>query len=57
VLIVVAEAARHHRLEEAALLSVVLFAGAVIGRLLLRDFRAHPANFPDPSPAQSSGSR
>ena len=54
-LIVVVEAARHHRLEEAALLSVVLLAGAVIGRLLLRDFRAHPANFPDPSPAQGLG--
>jgi hypothetical protein len=54
-LIVVVEAARHHRFDEAAMLGGVLLAGVLIGRLLVRDFRAHPANFPGPSPAQGLG--
>lgn len=54
-LIVVVEAARHHRFDEATMLGGVLLAGVLIGRLLVRDFRAHPSNFPEPSPAQGLG--
>ncbi len=54
-LIVLIEAARHHGPGEAALLATVLLAGALAGRRLLRDLRAHPSNFPDPSPAQGLG--
>jgi len=50
-LIVFVEAARHHRPVELAILSVLLASIALIGRLLLRDFRAHPAGFPAPAPA------
>lgn len=37
---------RHHAPAEAALLVGTLAAAALIGRWLLRDFLAHPANFP-----------
>jgi hypothetical protein len=47
-LILVVEGARHHRRQEAAL----LVAGARAARWLARDLRAHPANFPAPSPSQ-----
>jgi hypothetical protein len=43
--------ARHHRPDEATLLVALLLASVVAGRWLLRDFRAHPANFPDPAPS------
>jgi hypothetical protein len=51
-LILVVETARHHRAAEAALLAALLVSGALAARRLARDLRAHPANFPDPSPAQ-----
>ena len=51
-LILVVEAARHHRPQEAALLVALLVAGVAAARWLARDFRAHPANFPEPSPSQ-----
>jgi hypothetical protein len=51
-LIVVVEIARHHRAAEAALLVGLLAATALAGRWLARDFRAHPANFPEPTPSQ-----
>lgn len=51
-LILVVETTRHHRFEEAALLATLLVAGALAARRLARDLRAHPANFPDPSPSQ-----
>ena len=50
-LIVVVEAARHHDASELALLAAVLVAGALAARWLARDLRAHPANFPDPTPS------
>jgi hypothetical protein len=50
-LIVVVEAVRHHRPQEAALLGALLLGGALAARWLARDFRAHPANFPDPTPS------
>jgi hypothetical protein len=50
-LIVVVEAVRHHRPQEAALLGALLLAGALAARWLARDFRAHPTNFPDPTPS------
>ena len=51
-LILVVETARHHRAEEAALLAALFVTGALAARRLARDLRAHPANFPDPSPSQ-----
>jgi hypothetical protein len=52
-LILVVEGARHHRAQEAALLAALLAVAALAARWLARDLRAHPANFPDPSPSQS----
>jgi hypothetical protein len=54
-LIVVIEGARHHDPREAALLIGLLGAATLAGRWLLRDLRAHPANFPEPTPAQGLG--
>jgi hypothetical protein len=51
-LIVVGEGVRHHRPQEAALLAALVVIGALAARWLARDLRAHPANFPDPSPSQ-----
>ena len=50
-LVLVAVGARHHSLPEAALLLGSLAVALATGRLLLRDFRRQPANFPEPSPA------
>ena len=50
-IIVLVESTRHHRAEEAAILIAILAAGVVAARSLARDFRAHPANFPTPTPA------
>jgi hypothetical protein len=49
---VLVEAVRHHASSEAALLAVTLIAGVLSAWWLLRDFRAHPANFPTPTAAQ-----
>jgi hypothetical protein len=51
-LILAVEGVRHHRPQEAALLAALLATGALAARRLMRDLRAHPANFPDPSPSQ-----
>jgi hypothetical protein len=51
-LILVLELARHHSIEEAALLLCLLVAFVLALRWLLRDLRAHPANFPEPSASQ-----
>jgi hypothetical protein len=51
-LVLVVETVRHHRIEEAALLGALLVTGALAARRLAHDLRAHPANFPDPSPSQ-----
>jgi hypothetical protein len=51
-LVLVVETARHHHIEEAALLAALLVIAALAARRLAHDLRAHPANFPDPSPSQ-----
>jgi len=51
VLIVIVEAARHHRPLEAALLVGLLVVLALAARFMLRDLRVHPANFPGPTTA------
>ena len=43
--------ARNHDAAEAGLLVGLLATSALVTRLLLRDLRAHPANFPEPSPS------
>jgi hypothetical protein len=50
-LILVVELVRHHAASEAALLVAVLAAATLAGRLLLRDLRVHPADFPATSPS------
>jgi hypothetical protein len=50
-LILLAEAARHHRPGEAGLLLAVFVVGALAGRWLARDLRRHPSGFPDPTPS------
>jgi len=54
-LILVVEAARHHRPSELALLVVLLAAAALAASWLLRDLRAHPANFPASPAADGLG--
>lgn len=51
-LVLVVELARHHRLEELALLSGLLIVTFLAARLLLGDLRVHPSNFPAPSSSQ-----
>lgn len=45
-LILVVEGVRHHQPPEVGLLLGLMAASAVAARWLLRDLRAHPANFP-----------
>ena len=47
--------ARNHAAADLAALAALLVAAAMVARWLLRDFAAHPANFPAPTPA--SGTR
>ena len=54
-LILVAEAVRHHAPSEATLIAGLLIAAALAGRWLLRDLRAHPANFPTPTSTHGLG--
>ena len=56
-LIVLVEAVRNHRLQELGLLAAVLATGTVAAVHLTRDFRAHPANFPAPTPSHGLGLR
>lgn len=51
-LVLVAVGARHHEPAEAALLLALLGLALATGRWLLRDLRAHPANFPDATASQ-----
>jgi hypothetical protein len=47
-LVLLIEAARHHAAAaDIAIVLPLLGAAALMGRLLARDLRAHPANFPD----------
>jgi hypothetical protein len=43
--------ARNHHGADAALLLGLLVPALAVGRWLLRDFRAHPAGFPEPAPS------
>jgi hypothetical protein len=55
VLFLAVEGVRHHRPQEAALLLALLAMGGVAARRLLRDLRAHPANFPAPTASHGLG--
>jgi hypothetical protein len=50
-LIAVIELARNHPLVDAAALAGLLAIDVLAGRLLLRDLRLRPANFPEPTPS------
>ena len=50
-LVVVVEAARHHEPGELAALAVLALVVLASARWLLRDLRAHPVDFPEPSPS------
>jgi hypothetical protein len=52
VLVACVELARHHDLAEVSLFAGLLALIGLAGRFLLRDLRAHPANFPAPSASQ-----
>jgi hypothetical protein len=52
VLVLLLELVRHHALAEVAVVAAVLAATLAVGRFLLRDFRRHPAGFPDGAPPQ-----
>ena len=56
-LIVLVEAVRNHRLDELALLAALLAGGTGAAVHLARDFRAHPTNFPVPTPSHGIGVR
>ena len=53
-LILVVEGVRHHQPPEVGLLLGLMAASAVAARWLLRDLRAHPANFPTTPPPRAS---
>jgi len=48
-MILLVEIARHHRPAESAVLLAVGVFGGLSAAWLLKDFRAHPAGFPEPS--------
>ena len=50
-LVVIVGAVRNHGSGDAALLLALLTLTVAIGRWLWRDFRAHPAGFPEPTPS------
>jgi hypothetical protein len=52
VLVLIVAVARNHDPAEAALLLGAGAAAVLLGRLLVRDFRRHPSNFPEPTPSQ-----
>ena len=51
VLVLLVAAVRNHTSGELALLLGTLAGCLIVGRLLLRDFRAHPAGFPEAAPS------
>ena len=55
VLVVLVALVRHHAFDEAAVLAGVLAAAALVGRWLVQDLRAHPANFPAPAASHGLG--
>jgi hypothetical protein len=50
-LIATVEGARHHQPAELLIVVATLVIALLATRWLLRDFRAHPANFPAPAPS------
>jgi len=54
-MILTVEGIRHHEPAEAALLLALLALTTLAGGWLLRDFRAHPAGFPDTTAAHGLG--
>ena len=50
-LVLSVEAGRHHASSDVLVLGALLVVTAVTARWLARDLRAHPANFPEPSPS------
>ena len=54
-LILVVEGRRHHEPPEAGLLVGTARRGGARRALALRDFRAHPSNFPTPTAAHGLG--
>jgi hypothetical protein len=54
-LILPVAAARNHRPAESVFLLVLLSLVLLVGRWLLRDFRAHPAGFPEPTGSHGLG--
>jgi hypothetical protein len=60
VFVLIVAAVRNRDPEELGLLAVGMLVSLVAFRLLLKDFRAHPAGFPEPAPSHGlrlSGSR
>ena len=55
VLVIVVGAARNHDAADAGALFALLLAALGVGRWLLRDFRAHPSGFPEPTTAHGLG--
>ena len=51
ILVLAAGAVRNHATGELAVLLGLLVCAAAVGRRLLRDFAAHPAGFPAPTPS------
>ena len=49
--IAVVELARNHKLVEASALVGLLVVDVLTARVLLRDLRLRPANFPEPAPS------
>jgi hypothetical protein len=54
-LLLVVGGARHHEPEEAGVFIALMVVALFVGRRLLRDFRAHPAGFPEPTGAHGLG--
>jgi hypothetical protein len=50
-LVLAVEAARHHAPPELAALALLLAGTLATARFLARDFRSHPAGFPEPAPS------
>jgi hypothetical protein len=51
VLVAVVALARNHGLADSAGLGALVVVSGLVARLLLRDLRKHPANFPKPAPS------
>jgi hypothetical protein len=57
VLVLVVGGVRNHAPAEAGVLLALLLAALAVARWLMRDLRAHPANFPAPATAQHVSER